>query len=43
LNGCYDILTPAHIELFSVARSLGGTEGRVIVGLDSDDKVKKSK
>ena len=43
LNGCYDILTPAHIELFSVARSLGGTEGRVIVGLDSDDKVKRSK
>ena len=43
LNGCYDILTPAHIELFSVARSLAGTEGRVIVGLDSDDKVRKSK
>lgn len=43
LNGCYDILTPAHIELFSVARSLAGTEGRVVVGLDSDDKVRKSK
>ena len=43
LNGCYDILTPAHIELFSVARSLGGTEGRVIVGLDSDEKVRNSK
>ena len=43
LNGCYDILTPAHIELFSVARSLAVTEGRVIVGLDSDDKVRKSK
>ena len=43
LNGCYDILTPAHIELFSIARSLGGTEGRVIVGLDSDDKVRNSK
>ena len=43
LNGCYDILTPAHVELFSVARSLAGTEGRVIVGLDSDNKVRNSK
>ena len=31
------------IELFSVARCLSGTEGRVIVGLDSDDKVKRVK
>tara|TARA_B100001063_G_scaffold220768_1_gene225887 strand:+ start:381 stop:803 length:423 start_codon:yes stop_codon:yes gene_type:complete len=43
LNGCFDLLTPAHIELFSVARSLAGTEGRVVVGLDSDKKVKDSK
>jgi D-beta-D-heptose 7-phosphate kinase/D-beta-D-heptose 1-phosphate adenosyltransferase len=43
LNGCFDLITPAHIELFSVARSLAGTEGRVIVGLDSDKKVKDSK
>ena len=43
LNGCYDLLTPAHVELFSVARSLAGTEGRVIVGLDSDNKVRNSK
>ena len=43
LNGCYDLLTPAHVELFSVARSLAGTEGRVIVGLDSDTKVRNSK
>ena len=42
-NGCYDLLTPAHIELFSVARSLAGTEGRVCVGLDSDAKVRSSK
>jgi len=42
-NGVFDILTPAHIELFSVARSLAGTEGRVVVGLDSDAKVKNSK
>ena len=43
LNGCFDILTPAHIELFSVARSLAGSKGRVIVGLDSDAKVRNSK
>ena len=42
-NGCFDLLTPAHIELFSVARSLAGSEGRVIIGLDSDEKVRNSK
>ena len=42
-NGCFDLLTPAHIELFSIARSLAGSEGRVIVGLDSDEKVRNSK
>jgi len=43
LNGCFDILTPAHIELFSVGRTLAGDHGKVIVGLDSDSKVKNSK
>jgi D-beta-D-heptose 7-phosphate kinase/D-beta-D-heptose 1-phosphate adenosyltransferase len=43
LNGCFDIVTPAHVELFAVARNLAGKEGRVIVGLDSDQKVRNSK
>ena len=40
LNGCFDILHPGHIELFKVARSLGD---QLVVGLDSDEKVRKDK
>lgn len=40
VNGCFDILHPGHIELFKVAKSLGD---RLIVGIDSDDKVKRDK
>lgn len=42
-NGCFDLLTPAHIELFSIAKNLAGNGGRVIVGIDSDEKVRNSK
>ena len=40
LNGCFDILHPGHIVLFKVSKSLGD---RLIVGLDSDEKVRKDK
>ena len=40
INGCFDILHPGHIELFKVAKSLGD---RLIVGVDTDEKVKKDK
>lgn len=40
VNGCFDILHPGHIELFKVAKSLGD---RLIVGIDTDDKVKQDK
>ena len=39
-NGCFDILHRGHLEMFKYAKSLGG---ELIVGIDSDDKVRKDK
>jgi len=39
-NGCFDILHRGHFEMFKYAKSLGG---ELIVGIDSDDKVRKDK
>lgn len=40
LNGCFDILHRGHIEMFRYANSLGG---RLVVGTDADDRIRKSK
>ena len=39
-NGCFDIMHPGHIELFKEAKALGD---RLIVGIDTDDRVKEKK
>jgi len=39
-NGCFDILHRGHLELFRYAKSLGE---ELIVGVDTDNKVKKDK
>ena len=39
-NGCFDVLHRGHIELFRYAKSLGN---ELVVGIDTDDKVKKDK
>ena len=40
VNGCFDILHRGHFELFNYAKSLGD---RLIVGVDTDEKVTKDK
>ena len=39
-NGCFDIIHRGHIELLKYCKSLGG---KVIVGLNSDESVKRLK
>ena len=39
-NGCYDVLHRGHVELFRYASSLGT---KLIVGIDTDDRVRDSK
>ena len=41
-NGCYDLIHPGHIELLKVGKSLS-QGGQLIVGLDSDRKIREDK
>jgi rfaE bifunctional protein nucleotidyltransferase chain/domain len=43
LNGTFDVLHMGHITLFRKARKLAGPNGRVIVGTDSDERVRELK
>jgi len=40
VNGCFDIIHAGHIEMLKYARSVGD---RVVVGLDTDERVQQSK
>ena len=39
-NGCFDFIHAGHVEMLEYAKSLGT---KLVVGLDSDERVKKSK
>jgi D-glycero-beta-D-manno-heptose 1-phosphate adenylyltransferase len=43
LNGTFDVLHMGHINLFRHARKLAGPEGKVVVGTDSDERVRELK
>lgn len=43
VNGCFDILHTGHIDLLTYAKNLGGVENVLIVGIDSDMRVRKLK
>jgi len=40
VNGCFDVIHAGHIEMLKYARSVGD---RLVVGLDTDDRVRESK
>ena len=40
VNGCFDVLHRGHFEMFKYAKSLGD---ELVVGIDSDEKVRKDK
>tara|TARA_Y100001973_G_C5199872_1_gene336807 strand:+ start:1553 stop:1945 length:393 start_codon:yes stop_codon:yes gene_type:complete len=40
VNGCFDILHVGHVRLFRYAKLLGD---RLVVGIDSDNRVRKNK
>ena len=42
-NGCFDILHRGHLDLLHYCRHRAGSSGEVIVGLNSDESVKKLK
>lgn len=42
-NGCFDLLTPAHFKLLVHCRKIAGLDGRVVVAIDSDGKIRQDK
>ena len=43
INGTFDVLHPGHTKLFRYARILAGPYGKIHVGIDTDERVRKSK
>lgn len=43
LNGTFDVLHTGHIKLFRYARMLAGPNGKVLVGIDTDERVQAFK
>ena len=43
INGCFDILHFGHFRLIEFARLLKGKEGKLVIGIDSDTRVKELK
>jgi len=43
LNGTFDVLHSGHIKLFRYARMLAGPTGKVMVGLDTDERIRLAK
>ena len=43
LNGTFDVLHAGHIKLFRYARMLAGPTGKVMVGLDTDERIRLAK
>jgi len=42
-NGCFDILHQGHFALFEYCRKLAGEDGKVILALDTDERIRKTK
>jgi rfaE bifunctional protein nucleotidyltransferase chain/domain len=42
-NGTFDVLHAGHIKLFREARKLAGPGGKVVVGTDSDERIRELK
>lgn len=42
-NGCHDVIHAGHIRLFEKCRELAGLAGRVIVGINTDESVRRLK
>lgn len=42
-NGCFDILHQGHFALFEYCRELAGEDGKVILALDTDERIRQTK